>query len=99
MNSADIDQIIKTFKDVPTRDNYFTVKQWYQQQNSDDEYLICVYLFLQGANIKNNFEPLTKEEHRTLIVQLRDFIETAEPLYKARRKAYLDYGSKSGYYK
>ncbi len=101
MSSSEIDSKIKKFRDHPTRDDYDLIKEWYSNNmhNPDEEYMICVYIFLQGANIKNQYEPISIDEHRELVVQLRDYIERADPLYKNRRKTYLDYGSKSGYYK
>lgn len=98
---SELDLRIKKFKEQPTRDDYEIIKEWYSSTpyGIDEEYMICIYLFLQGANIKNKYETLSVDEHRELVVQLRDYIERADPLYRNRRKTYLDYGSKSGYYK
>lgn len=103
LNTNDIDLLIKKFRDKPDKDSYDTIKDWYDFNmdnfNIEEEYMICIYLFLQGANIKQNYYPISVDEHRDLVVQLRDYIERADPLYKNRRKTYLDYGTKAGFHK
>ena len=101
LSRQDIDGIIRNFRDHPTADNYHIVNNWYgnNMYTGDSEYITCVYLFLQGANIKQHYYPITIDQHRELVSQIRDLIEKADPLVRPQRKAYLDFGSKAGYYK
>lgn len=101
-NRHDIDEIIKQFYRSPNRDDYMLVNTWYTQNINtypDSEYMLCVYLFLLGANIKNSFIPFTKSDYLDWVTFIRDSIEKSEPIHKVSRKVYLDYGTKAGYYK
>jgi hypothetical protein len=66
-----------------------SVKDWYTSQAStypDIEYTVCVYLFLQGANIKHHYDPYSFDEHKVLVAEIRDYVERADPLYKIEEK-------------
>ena len=97
LTNGDIDQLIRSFRIKPTMDTFMTVKNWYEDNLNyypDQEYMVCVYVFLLGANIKNRFENFSYDQHRDFIKEIRDTIELADPLVRPRRKAYLDYGTK-----
>lgn len=97
-----IDHYILQYSKNPTKDNFFLIKNWYEQQNqnySDQEYMLCVYIFLLAANIKKQWIPFDKEQHHSWVKFIRESIELSNPIYKSQRKAYLDYGSKAGFYK
>lgn len=98
LTRRDIDQIITEFYARPTSDAYFTVNQWYSNNSAypDNEYLICIYLFLLGANIKNRFTKIEYDQHLQHVKEIRDYVESAITILKPQRKAYLDYGLKSG---
>lgn len=100
LTRQDIDDIILKFYENPDSDNYNMINNWYENNvhtYSDKEYMICVYLFLIGANIKHRYQTISYEEHMELIKEIRQFVEGFEPL-KQTRKVYLDYGSRSGKY-
>lgn len=101
-NRKDIDRLIKKFNQAPSKDDYITINFWYSQNVSghpDPEYMLCVYLFLLGANIKYSYIPFTKSEYLDWVQFIRRSIESAETIHKVNRKVYLDYGTKAGYYK
>lgn len=101
-NRQDIDEIIKRFNRGPNKDDYMLINSWYMQNiNSypDPEYMLCVYLFLLGANIKNAYIPFTKSDYLDWVNFIRSSIENAETIYKVNRKVYLDFGTKAGFYK
>ena len=102
LDQKDIDQIIRIFNEKPTIENYNTVSNWYEnnvQYNSHQEYMICIYLFLLGANIRHKYTTFTYDKHMAWIKEIRDLIESSDPLNKAQRKAYLDFGNKSGFFR
>jgi len=97
LTRQDIDGLIRQFRMQPSEHIYTTIKTWYETNIStfmDQEYIICVYLFLLGANIKKRYEEISYEQHRGYIKEIRDIIEKADPLVKSQRKTYLDYGTK-----
>lgn len=97
LTRQDIDSLVRQFKTSPSEDIYTTIKQWYENNvryYGDNEYMVCIYLFLLGANIKHRYTNFTYDEHREYIKEIRDTIEQADPLVKSQRKAYLDYGTK-----
>ncbi len=99
LTRADVDQLVRTFRSKPTADTYFSISEWYEnniQYNSDQEYMVCIYLFLLGANIRNRYKEFTYNKHMEWIKEIRDSIEKADPLVKMQRNAYLTYGTKSG---
>lgn len=101
-NRQDVDEIIKRFNRAPSKDDYMIINNWYIQNTNvypDSEYMLCVYLFLLGANIKNGYIPFNKSEYLDWVNFIRYNIENAETIYKVNRKVYLDYGTKAGYYK
>lgn len=97
----EIDQLIKRFNKSPNRDDYFLVNTWYSQntQFPDNEYIICVYLFLLGANIKHNYIQLSRDDYLDAVKNIRIAIENSDTITSIQRKTYLDYGTKAGYYK
>lgn len=102
LTRQDIDSMIRNFRERPSADDYHMINNWYNNSvnnNPDREYMICLYLFLQGANLNHRYHPITIETHRELVKQIRDYVENADPLIRPQRKAYLDFGTKSGYYK
>lgn len=93
-----IDNMIRKFRSHPTNDDYFTIYQWYENNLhiQDSEYIIRIYLFLLGANIKHKFTRFSYEQHMEWIKEIRTMIEeSSDPVEKLQRKAYFDYGSKS----
>jgi hypothetical protein len=102
LNRYSIDELIKKFNQNPNQEDYFIISRWYEDNKNyyqDGEYIICIYLFLLGANIKNRYINFNYEQHKEYIEEIRKLIENTEPVYKMQRKIYLDYGTKSGYYK
>ena len=102
LTRQDIDQLVRNFRARPSEDGYTSIKNWYESNvsfNNDQEYMICIYLFLLGANITNRFEDYTYDQHNEFIKDIRNTIETADPLVRSQRKTYLDYGTKGGIYK
>ena len=97
----DIEQLIKKFNSTPNKDDYNTINIWYINtiKQSNNEFLICVYLFLIGANIHQKYIPFTYEQHRQWIEQIRSLILNADSNLRPVRKTYLDFGLKAGYYK
>nr|QBK87511.1 MAG: hypothetical protein LCMAC201_04210 [Marseillevirus LCMAC201] len=99
LTRQDLDQLIRNFRVQPNRDVYFNIQTWYEnniQDYFDQEYIICVYLFLLGANIKHRYREFTYEQHLDFVKEIRQLIEEADALNKMQRKAYLDFGTKSG---
>ena len=97
MDTSDIDTLVKRYNSNPNSDDYFIISNWYDNNTNhqDQEYLICIFLFLIGSNIKKRWVPIPYEQHMQYIKRIRELIEDAEPLYKQRRKIYLDYGTKA----
>ena len=98
LTRQDVDQLIKQFQSSPDSDTYNSIHSWYESSvNSfpDQEYLVCVYLFLLGANIKHRYSALSYEQHMAQIKEIKQIIDSGDRLSKLQRKAYLDYGSKS----
>jgi hypothetical protein len=102
-NYQDIDNLIKRYSNNPNKDDYFFINNWYNENLNtgyvDNNYLICVYLFLLGANIRHQYIPYTREQNKDWIAEIRNLIENAEPLHSSQRNIYLNYGTKAGYYK
>ncbi len=99
LTRQDLDQLVRNFREDPSSDGYHNIKTWYEfnaNYSPDQEYVVCIYLFLLGANIRHRYHPLTRDEQLAQIKEIRDMIEQADPLVKGQRKTYLDYGSKSG---
>lgn len=97
LERQDVDNIIKNFRVQPSKDNYLAIKNWYENniyEYPDSEYLICVYLFLLGVNIKKRYEEITYEQHRAWIKEIRELVEEADYFNKTQRKMYLDMGTK-----
>jgi len=97
LTRQDIDQLVRKFKIEPSEYIYNTVKNWYEENihyYNDVEYMICIYIFLLGANIKQRYTTFTFDEHKNFIKEIRDLIENADSLVKGQRKTYLDYGTK-----
>lgn len=97
LSRQDIDQIIQRYNQHPTADDYFVINQWYGDNNqtfSDQEYIMCVYLFLVGANIKSRYMPISYQDQRRYIKEIREIIEGSSSLNRAQRLVYLNYGSK-----
>ena len=95
----DVDQLVRTFRTNPTADSYFDITKWYEnnmQYYKDQEYMICIYLFLLGANIRHRYQQFSYEKHNEWIREIRDIIEKADPLVRGQRYIYLEYGTKSG---
>jgi hypothetical protein len=103
LSRVDIDQLIKNFNASPSKNDYTIIYDWYtrnsENSNVDSEYLLCVYLFLLGANIKQQYIPFSKDQHRLWVVEITKLIENAELMYQTQRKAYLNFGTRAGYYK
>jgi hypothetical protein len=103
LSNLDIDMLIKRYSSQPNKDDYFIINNWYNDNlNSglvDQNYLICVYLFLLGANIRQQYIPYTREQNKDWITEIRNLIENADPLQSSQRNIYLNYGTKAGYYK
>jgi hypothetical protein len=101
LSIREIDQMIYEFKSKPSRDTYETVMEWYVQQtmdtadinSQDPEHVMCVYIFLLAANLRHLYTPIGKDEFSDYIVQIRDLVQGAEPIYRGRRKMYLDCGT------
>jgi len=93
----DIDELIKSFPNSPSKQNYDIINDWYQtsQNHQDVEYLTCVYLFLLGANIKHRFIPFDYDKHVDFIREIREIMDVSDNFTKQMRKLYLEYGSKS----
>ena len=94
----EIINLVRKFHKSPRKEDYDTIDQWYEENvhSPDQEFITCLYIFLLGANIKNQYYPISKQDHYSQIKTIRDLIELADPLAKAQRKVYLDYGTKSG---
>lgn len=101
LTRQDVDQMIRTFRSSPSSDNYFNINTWYENNinyHTDQEYMICVYLFLVGANIRHRYTKIPYDQHMRYVKEIRETIESADALSKSQRKVYLDYGTKSGVY-
>jgi hypothetical protein len=101
MDRHDVDHMIRSFNAKPDENTYLNINNWYESNvgnNQDAEYLVCVYLFLVGANIKHRYHPMDRMQHRGYIKEVRDLIELADRYVRPQRKAYLDYGLKSVVY-
>ncbi len=99
LTRQDIDQLIRNFRAHSNSNDYFNIQTWYEnniQHYPDQEYIICVYLFLLGANIRHRYQDFTYEQHLDFIREIRQTIDGADVLSKAQRKVYLDFGTKSG---
>jgi hypothetical protein len=99
LTRADVDQLVRLFRSKPTADIYFDINKWYEnnvQHYIDQEYMICIYLFLLGANIQHRYTNFTYEKHMQWIADIRNTIERADSLVKMQRLAYLEFGTKSG---
>ena len=102
LNKQDIDTVIKKFYNSPNVDDYNYVQDWYRNNTAtypDREYIMCVYLFLMAANIKQQYNKLTYDVHMKLIRDIRDLLDTGDKQVNVNRKIYFDYGSKAGYYR
>lgn len=94
----DIDQFIKSFHNSPCKDIYMTVKEWYEnnvEYYPDEEYIICVYLFLLGANQRHLYTKMDKRTYMDCIKEIRDLIERTDSFKRPVRKVYLDCGLKN----
>ncbi len=52
LTRQDIDQLIRNFRVHPNSNDYFNIQTWYEnniQHYPDQEYIICVYLFLPST--------------------------------------------------
>ncbi len=101
-NQQDIDQIVRNFRNEPNIENYQFIDKWYENNVSfspNQEHMICIYLFLLGANIRYRYKPFTYDQHMEYIKEIRDILQNSDPLNKAQRKAYFDFGNKSGFYR
>ena len=99
LTRQDIDQLIRKFRSNPNADDYNSISTWYEsniQYYPDQEYMVCIYLFLVGANIKHRYRELGYKEQMSLVKEIRDIIDRADTLNKAQRKVYLDFGTKAG---
>ncbi len=99
LTRQDLDQLIRNFRVQPNKDVYFNIQTWYEnniRDYFDQEYIICVYLFLLGSNIKHRYQEFTYEQHLDFVKEIRQIVEDADDLTKMQRKAYLDFGTKSG---
>ena len=99
LTRQDIDGIIQSFVQDPTAEKYNIVNQWYEdhiQWNTDAEYMICVYLFLLGANIRHRYVQITRDQQLDYIKEIRELVEGCQRILKPQRVMYLDCGSKSG---
>ena len=95
----DVDQLIEQFRNKPDIEVYTLINNWYEnniEHYPDSEYLVCVYLFLVGANIRHKYRQFTYQEHLAYVKEIRELIENASPLNSSQRKVYLDFGTKSG---
>jgi hypothetical protein len=100
LTRQDIDQLIRKFRANPNTDDYFNINGWYEnniQYYSDQEYMVCVYLFLIGSNIKHRYQEIGYDQHMGYVKEIREIIDGADPLNKSQRIAYLDFGIKSGF--
>ena len=101
-DQQDIDQIVRNFRDNPNNENYQFINEWYENNvsvHSNQEYMICIYLFLLGANIRHRYKSFTYDQHMEYIKEIRGILERSDPLNKAQRKAYFDFGNRSGFYR
>ena len=102
LTRQDIDQLIRDFRVNPSSDGYLNINTWYENNvnyYSDKEYMICVYLFLLGANIRHRYQEFNYDQHLAFIKEIREIVEGADPLTKTQRKTYLDFGTKSGFHR
>jgi len=98
LTKEEVDEIIKRHYRTPNRDDYILVSNWYEEYKNfffDQNYIICVYLFLLGANIKNSYIPFTRQQNKDWITEIKQIIDNADSLQRLQRKTYLDYGTKS----
>jgi|SRR3990172_12209018 len=97
LTRQDIDQLIRSFQTVPSETTFSDIADWHRQRFSgqDNEYRICVYLFLVGANIKQHYKPFTYEQHTGWIKEIKELTEVDDNLVAFQRKIYLNYGLKS----
>ena len=99
LTRQDIDQLIRNFRAHPNSNDYSNIHTWYEnnvQYYSDQEYMICVYLFLLGANIRHRYQEFNYDQHLEYVKEIRQIIEGADPLSGSQRKVYLDFGTRSG---
>jgi len=97
LSQSELDDLVKDFRKTPDVDTYQTIYNWYLEHKDtyhDNEYLMCIYVWLLGANLKNAFSEFDKQQHNAWIKEIRDLIERANPMYRSRRKTYLDYATK-----
>jgi hypothetical protein len=100
LTAQDIEQLIQNFNRQPTRELYTEILNWYEEMlrtDYDQEYLTCVYLFLLGANIKQGYQEISKDQHMTQVREIRELVQDAPPLAKTKRKLFLDFGTKAGF--
>lgn len=95
MSPRELDQLIYGFRSNPTKETYETVIEWYNQHSQlddypDPEHITCIYIFLLTANLRYMFTPITRDDITAGVAQLRDFIQGVEPIFRGRRKSYMD---------
>ena len=99
LTRSDIDQLVQNFRSNPNIDTFHHVQSWYENNINyfnDEEYLVCIYLFLVGANIRYRYNKISYEQHMAYVKEIREIINNASPLAQTQRKIYLDYGIKAG---
>jgi len=92
-------QDIYAFRNSPSDSHYFYLKDKLKELSlsvSDtDEVIICLNLFLKGANIKYQYETFTKEEHKQWVKYIIDHTVHYYGPFKEQRLACLHSGLKS----
>lgn len=94
----DIDEMIIAFSRRPSQEVWTFVNKWYADNQGtfeDQEYIMCVYLFIIGANIHHKYVTFSRDQHMQYVKELKDMILDATPHQRPTRKLYLDYGTKT----
>jgi hypothetical protein len=98
LSRSNIDASIRRYRQDPSSEEYFYIDDWYRRvagSFEDQEYLVCIYLFLIGANIRRRHSAFTLEQHKEWIKEVQALIHEADPMTQPVRRMYLDYGLKS----
>lgn len=70
----EIGEMIKNFKHAPSKNIFNIVNVWYGQYHGDDEFKICVLIFLLAGNITHHYYPITSDEQMSIITKITSLL-------------------------